>query len=75
MRALTRNPSSPQAQELARLGAEVVKADGFNHDEMRNALDGVWGFWLNTHHHDPVRCSLTMGFRLGKSSLNFLSTV
>ncbi|GKZ25466.1 hypothetical protein AbraIFM66951_003331 [Aspergillus brasiliensis] len=54
VRALTRNPSSPQAQELARLGAEVVKADGFNHDEMRNALDGAWGFWLNTHHHDPV---------------------
>lgn len=55
VRALTRNPLSPPAQELARLGAEIVQADGFNHDQMRAALTGAWGFWLNTNHHDPVR--------------------
>jgi hypothetical protein len=54
VRALTRNPESEKAQELAKLGAEVVKADGFNDDSMKAALTGAWGFWLNTHHHDPV---------------------
>jgi uncharacterized protein YbjT (DUF2867 family) len=54
VRAITRNPQSPKAQALARLGAQVVKADGFNDDEMLAALSGAWGFWLNTHHHDPV---------------------
>ncbi|KAJ6022757.1 hypothetical protein N7499_008074 [Penicillium canescens] len=53
VRALTRNPESENAQELAKLGAEVVKADGFNDDSMKAALTGAWGFWLNTHHHDP----------------------
>lgn len=32
----------------------MVKADGFNDNDMQNALSGAWGFWLNTHHHDPV---------------------
>ncbi|PWY96729.1 NmrA-like family protein [Aspergillus sclerotioniger CBS 115572] len=54
VRALTRNPSSPPAQKLASLGAEVIKADGFNQEEMRQALTGAWGFWLNTNHHDPA---------------------
>ncbi|CAG7965677.1 unnamed protein product [Penicillium olsonii] len=54
VRALTRNRSSPKAQQLAHLGAEVIQADGFNQDEMRNALTGAWGFWLNTDHHDPA---------------------
>ncbi|KAJ5801838.1 NmrA-like family protein [Penicillium pulvis] len=54
VRALTRNRASPKAQKLAQLGAEVIQADGFNRDEMRNALKGSWGFWLNTDHHDPA---------------------
>ncbi|PYH87686.1 NmrA-like family protein [Aspergillus ellipticus CBS 707.79] len=54
VRAITRNPGSEKAQELASLGAEVVKADGWNEADMKAALAGVWGFWLNTHHHDPV---------------------
>ncbi|KAL4864440.1 hypothetical protein BDV12DRAFT_205680 [Aspergillus spectabilis] len=54
VRALTRKPESEKAQELSRLGAEVVKADGFNDNDMKTALDGAWGFWLNTHHHDPA---------------------
>ncbi|KAF7158713.1 hypothetical protein CNMCM5623_003877 [Aspergillus felis] len=54
VRAITRNPKAPKAQALARLGAQVVKADGFNDDEMLAALSGAWGFWLNTHHHDPA---------------------
>ncbi|KAL4947845.1 hypothetical protein BDW69DRAFT_105496 [Aspergillus filifer] len=54
VRALTRNPDSEKAQNLARLGAEVVRADGHNDDDMRAALEGAWGFWLNTHHHDAA---------------------
>jgi cysteine synthase len=54
VRALTRKPESEKAQRLSALGAEVVKADGFNDDEMKAALENAWGFWLNTHHHDPV---------------------
>jgi uncharacterized protein YbjT (DUF2867 family) len=54
VRAITRNPQSAKAGALARLGAQVVKADGFNDDAMLGALSGAWGFWLNTHHHDPV---------------------
>ncbi|KAL4792667.1 NmrA-like family protein [Aspergillus venezuelensis] len=54
IRALTRNPDSQKARSLARLGAEVVKADGHSNDDMRAALKGAWGFWLNTHHHDEA---------------------
>lgn len=54
VRALTRRPSSEKAKELAKLGAEVVKADGFSEVDMTGALTGAWGFWLNTDHHDPV---------------------
>lgn len=54
VRALTRNPNSEKAQNLAKMGAQVVKADGFSDEEMNAALAGSWGFWLNTHHHDQV---------------------
>ncbi|KAJ0377223.1 hypothetical protein COL922a_014116, partial [Colletotrichum nupharicola] len=54
VRALTRKPESEKAQKLSALGAEVFKADGFNDDEMKAALENAWGFWLNTHHHDPA---------------------
>ncbi|KAL4899808.1 hypothetical protein BDW74DRAFT_188843 [Aspergillus multicolor] len=54
IRALTRNPESEKAQSLARLGANIVRADGHNDDDMRAALEGAWGFWLNTHHHDAA---------------------
>ncbi|KAL4876683.1 NmrA-like family protein [Aspergillus karnatakaensis] len=54
VRALTRKPESVKAQELSRLGAEIVKADGFSDTDMKAALDNAWGFWLNTHHHDAA---------------------
>lgn len=61
VRALTRNPESESAQELAKLGAQVVKADGHSDEDMVAALTGAWGFWLNTHHHDPVSPSRRIG--------------
>ncbi|PYH85265.1 NAD(P)-binding protein [Aspergillus uvarum CBS 121591] len=54
VRALTRDPESKSAKELAQLGAQVVKADGWKDEDMTAALTGAWGFWLNTHHHDPA---------------------
>jgi uncharacterized protein YbjT (DUF2867 family) len=43
VRALTRNPDSPKAQELARLGAEVVQGDYDDPESLAQALDRVWG--------------------------------
>lgn len=55
VRAITRNPSSSKAKELASLGAELVKADGFNRQELQHAFSGSWGAFVNTNSEDPVR--------------------
>ncbi|PWY90217.1 hypothetical protein BO70DRAFT_393394 [Aspergillus heteromorphus CBS 117.55] len=59
VRALTRSPQSEKSKELACLGAEVVQTHGFHDEAMAKAFSGVWGFWLNTHHQDPVSRSRT----------------
>jgi len=48
VRALTRNPDSDAARELARRGAEVVQADLDEPDTLRRAFDGVHGAFLVT---------------------------
>ncbi|RAL02581.1 NmrA/HSCARG family protein [Aspergillus ibericus CBS 121593] len=53
VRAITRTPSSPKARHLASLGAEVVKADGFNTEELSLAFAGSWGAFVNTNSEDP----------------------
>ncbi|GAQ40480.1 NmrA-like domain-containing protein 1 [Aspergillus tubingensis] len=53
VRAITRNPSSSKAKELASLGAELVKADGFNRQELQQAFSGSWGAFVNTNSEDP----------------------
>ena len=57
VRVITRNPGSDAAKALASLGAEVVKADGFNRDEMKAAFDGSWAAFVNTQSEDPVNPS------------------
>jgi uncharacterized protein YbjT (DUF2867 family) len=58
VRALTRDPSTPAARELAALGAEVVRADVDDPQSLRSALRGVHGafcvtfFWA---HFSPER--------------------
>ena len=47
-RVLTRDPKSEKAQELAKLGAEVVKVDANNRNELRQAFDGVFGAFCVT---------------------------
>ncbi|MCL6544744.1 MAG: NmrA/HSCARG family protein [Bryobacteraceae bacterium] len=58
VRALTRKPSSPKAQELAQLGAEVVQADLDDPASLRRAFDGAYGAFCVTNfweHFSPQR--------------------
>jgi uncharacterized protein YbjT (DUF2867 family) len=58
VRALTRNPDSDKATELARLGAQVVQADLDDEASVVKALDGAYGAYLVTDfwsHGDPDR--------------------
>lgn len=49
VRALTRNPDSPAARELAALGAEVVQADFYDEPSVHKAFDGAYGAFLVTN--------------------------
>jgi len=48
VRAVTRDPQSEKARELAKLGAEVVRADANNMPSLRKAFDGVYGAYCVT---------------------------
>jgi uncharacterized protein YbjT (DUF2867 family) len=58
VRALTRNPDSPASQALAKQGAEVREADGFNSESMVNAFSGSWGAFVNINSDDKVSHSI-----------------
>lgn len=49
VRALTRNPASDRASELARLGAEVVRADLDDLDSLKRAFRGAYGAFCVTN--------------------------
>jgi uncharacterized protein YbjT (DUF2867 family) len=49
VRALTRNPDSPAARELAALGAEVVQADFHDEPSVHTAFEGAYGAFLVTN--------------------------
>lgn len=49
VRALTRNPASSAAKELAALGAEVVEADFYNEASVQRAFEGAYGAFLVTN--------------------------
>ncbi|MFD9337753.1 NmrA/HSCARG family protein [Streptomyces sp. NPDC060028] len=48
-RAVTRHPDSDPAQELRRLGAEVVRADLDDEESLVAALEGAYGAYLVTN--------------------------
>ncbi|MBI2508507.1 MAG: NmrA family NAD(P)-binding protein, partial [Betaproteobacteria bacterium] len=48
VRALTRDPKSEKALALAKLGAEVVKADADSMTSLRKAFDGAFGAYCVT---------------------------
>ena len=47
-RAITRDPNSEKAKELAKLGAEVVQADVYNPLSMKLAFNGAYGAYCVT---------------------------
>jgi uncharacterized protein YbjT (DUF2867 family) len=49
VRALTRNPDSPAARELAARGAEVVRADYDDEPTVHQAFEGAYGAFLVTN--------------------------
>jgi len=58
VRALTRTPESPAARNLARLGAEVVRADADDLGSLKQAFSGVYGAYCVTNfweHGSPDR--------------------
>ncbi len=57
-RALTRNPRSDKARELARLGVEIVKADLDNPQSLNEAFEGAHGVFCVTsywEHYSPEK--------------------
>ncbi|RAK42871.1 NmrA-like family protein, partial [Actinoplanes lutulentus] len=48
VRALTRNTTSVKAQELVKLGAEVVQADNYDEQSLTAAFAGAYGAYLVT---------------------------
>lgn len=48
VRAVTRDPASEKAQELAKLGAELVQADIDDPESLRKALAGAYGAYCVT---------------------------
>lgn len=48
VRAITRNVNSDAAKQLASLGAEVVAADVYDHESIRQAFDGAYGAFCVT---------------------------
>ncbi len=58
VRALTRNPGSDKAKELARLGAEVVPADIGDAESLKKAFRGAYGAFCVTffwEHFSPEK--------------------
>jgi uncharacterized protein YbjT (DUF2867 family) len=51
-RAITRDPQSQKARELAALGAEVVAADIDDEQSLAKALAGAWGAYFVTFYWD-----------------------
>ncbi|MEV6268991.1 NmrA/HSCARG family protein [Kribbella sp. NPDC051936] len=54
VRALTRNPDSGAAQDLAAAGAEVVAADLDDEASIRAAFDGAYGAFVVTNYWAPL---------------------
>ncbi|HWR13824.1 MAG TPA: NmrA/HSCARG family protein [Terriglobales bacterium] len=50
VRAITRNPGSDKAKELAKLGAEIVSADLDNVDSLTRAFSGAHGVFCLTNY-------------------------
>ncbi|KAL4928869.1 NmrA/HSCARG family protein [Aspergillus undulatus] len=72
VRAITRNPSSEKSLSLGKLGAEIARADGWNQDEVQEAVSGSWAVFVNTNSDDPIFLNPEgpTEFDLGKSIID-----
>lgn len=61
VRCLTRSPSSEKSQELAKQGAEVVKAELNDPESLHEAFAGVHAIFLNTDYWQPYRQAKASG--------------
>ena len=52
VRAVTRDPGSDKAKALADAGAELVKADINNYEDIKNAVEGAYGAYFVTFFWD-----------------------
>jgi uncharacterized protein YbjT (DUF2867 family) len=64
VRALTRKPDSPAAQELRTLGAEIVQGDLGDRASIRAALDGVYGVFGVTNFWEHFQAEAEQGRNL-----------
>ncbi|KAJ6785460.1 hypothetical protein PWT90_01170 [Aphanocladium album] len=53
VRGITRNVESEKSKALEALGVEMVKADGGNLEEIKDAFRGSWAVFLNTDTESP----------------------
>lgn len=58
VRGITRNPKSDASKALIFEGAEMVQANGLVPGELRSALRGSWGVFLNINSDDKVSLEL-----------------
>ncbi|KAF4337217.1 hypothetical protein FBEOM_8910 [Fusarium beomiforme] len=61
VRALTRNSTSPKAQALKNLGAEIVEADMNDPDSLIKAFNGAHAIFVNTDFWAPYMAALSQG--------------
>lgn len=60
VRGISRNPDSDASHKMSKVGVEMVRADGFNIEDMTAAFEGSWGAFVNINSDDkvfPLLCS------------------
>ncbi|KNG88354.1 NmrA-like family protein [Aspergillus nomiae NRRL 13137] len=75
VRAISRHPDSASSKTLSALGVQVVKADGWNLEELTRAFADTWAAFVNTNSDDPLFLQKGDGpteFDLGKNIIDSL---
>ncbi|KAL1915215.1 uncharacterized protein VTP21DRAFT_7491 [Calcarisporiella thermophila] len=67
VRAITRNPDSEKARQLATQGAEVVKGNLSSIEDMRRCFTGAYAVYAVTNPYDPNNKKQGEEFRQGKN--------
>lgn len=60
LRAITRDPSKPNAQALVAKGVECVAADINSKDQIKSALQGAYAVFAVTNYWDKLDAQLEM---------------